>query len=211
MAKKAIDYYSGEPVGELSPSDIPGRSTAVSPDVRNTIEAMLPQLMVKFTGGDKVVEFEPQQRDDESAAMLCTEYLNHLFFKNNGHNVTYSWFKDALLQKVGVVKVWWDTRNEETREEYLGLSDVELAQLLDDPEVEPKEQSKRVDEEDDKKRQEALDDLGKKLQEAINQPPQQPGSSPCLHNLKSTQRSNSYKTKSSTSKTCRRCTCMTWL
>ena len=175
---KAEQYYLGLPEGDLLPPDVEGRSSVVSTDVRNTIEAMLPQLMVKFTGGDTVVEFEPSQRDDEQKAKLCTDYLNYLFFKkNNGHNVTYAWFKDALIQKIGIVKCWWDTRNEETKEEYRGLSPVELAQLLDDPEIEPKEHSEYPDEDDAKQRQQAIQQLTQQLQQAMQQPAA-PGGAP---------------------------------
>ena len=57
--RKALAYYYAEPEGDLSPPDIVGRSKVVSPDVRNTVESMLPQLVAKFVGGDKVVQFEP--------------------------------------------------------------------------------------------------------------------------------------------------------
>ena len=113
--RKAEYYYLGLPKGDLTPPEVEGRSAVVSPDVRNTIEAMLPQLMVKFTGGDSVVEFEPTKPgpEAEQEAKSVTEYLNYIYFKkNNGHAVTYTMFKDALLQKRGIAKVWWDDRHE---------------------------------------------------------------------------------------------------
>ena len=166
---KAEYYYLGLPVGELSPPEIEGRSSVVSTDVRDTIEAMLPQLMVTFCGSDTVAEFEPQGPDDEQKANIATEYVNYLFFKkNNGHKIAYTWMKDALLQKNGIVKVWWDTRNEENKEEYRGLNDVELAQLLEDDEIEVIEQETYPDEEDAKHRQEALDQLQQQLDQALN-------------------------------------------
>jgi hypothetical protein len=160
MRRKAEYYYLGLAEGDLAPTDIEGRSSVVSTDVRNTIESMLPQLMVKFVGGDSVVEFEAAKPGDEEKAQQCTDYLNYLFFKkNNGHNITYTWLKDALLQKRGIIKVWWDTRTEEKREEYRGLDEVELAQIMEDPEVEPIEQVGYPDEDDAKHRQEALQQL----------------------------------------------------
>jgi len=166
--RKAEYYYLGLPKGDLTPPEIDGRSSVVSPDVRNTIESMLPQLMLKFCGGDTVVEFEPTQPEDEQAAKQCTDYLNYLYFKkNNGHTITYTWLKDALLQKRGFLKVWWDTRKEETREEYRGLSDVELAQLMDDDEIEIIEQDAKPDEEDQEQREQALQQLGQQLQQAM--------------------------------------------
>lgn len=173
--RKAEYYYLGEAKGDLAPPDIDGRSTVVSTDVRNTIESMLPQLMAKFVGDEQVVQFEPATKDDEQKAEQCTDYLNYLFQKkNNGHAVCYTWFKDALLQKNGIIKVYWDTRAEEKREEYRGLSEIELAQILEDPEVEPIEQSSYPDEEEAKQRALAVEQMTQQMQQAM-QAAQQPG------------------------------------
>ena len=180
--RKAEYYYLGLAKGDLSPPEIEGRSAVVSTDVRNTVESMLPQLMVKFTGGDTVVEFEPTKSGDEEEqkAKTATDYLNYIFYKkNNGHKVAYTWMKDALLQKVGIVKVWWDNRTEETREEYRGLNEIELAELLDDEEVEPIEQKTYPDEDDAEQRQQAIQQLSQQgtpeaqmqIQQIMQMPP----------------------------------------
>jgi hypothetical protein len=190
--RKAEVYFLGEAKLDLTPPEIEGRSTFVATVVRNTIMSMMPQLMAKFVGDDQVVEFEPAQQGDEEKAQQCTDYLNYLFMKkNNGHAICSSWFNDALLQKNGIIKVWWDTRSEEKREEYKGLTQVELAQILEDPEVEPIEQTSYPDEEDAKQREEAIQQLTQQLQQATQaaqmppqgQPPQgmppgQPGMPP---------------------------------
>lgn len=168
--RKAEYYYLGLAKGDLTPPEVEGRSQVVSPDVRNTIEAMLPQLMVKFTGGDTVVEFEATKQQDEKKATQVTDYLNYLFFKKlNGHSITYTMFKDALLQKRGIVKVWWDDRFEETKEEYKALSDVELSEILDDEEIEPVSHDSYADEEDSEQRQQAIEQLTQQLQQAMAQ------------------------------------------
>ena len=128
--QKAMMYYLGKATGDLSPPEVEGRSSVVSPDVRNTIESMMPQLMVKFAGGENVVEFQATKPGQEKMAEQATDYINHLYHvTNNGELISYSWMKDALLSKNGIVKVWWDDRSEETREEYKGLSEVELAMI----------------------------------------------------------------------------------
>lgn len=166
--QKSMYYYLGLPVGDLSPPEVDGRSSVVSTDVRDTIESMLPQLMVTFVGSDTVAEFEATKPGDEQKAEQATEYVNYLFYKkNNGHKIAYTWMKDALLQKNGIVKVWWDTRNEETREEYRGLSEVELMQLMQDDEVEVVEQETRIDEDDQEQREQAIMQL---MQQAQAQP-----------------------------------------
>lgn len=166
--QKAEYYYLGLAVGDLAKPEIDGRSGVVSTDVRDTIESMLPQLMVTFCGGDKVVEFEPQSQDDEKRANLATEYVNYIFFKkNNGHKLSYVWMKDALLQKNGIVKVWWDTRHEEKKEEYKALDQFELAQIMEDPEVEVTEQSAYPDEDEAKAKEQQLQQMGQQLQQAM--------------------------------------------
>jgi len=170
--QKSMCYYLGLPVGDLSPPEVDGRSSVVSTDVRDTIESMLPQLMVTFVGSDTVAEFEATKPGDEQKAEQATEYVNYLFYKkNNGHKIAYTWMKDALLQKNGIVKVWWDTRNEETREEYRGLSEVELMQLMQDDEVKVVEQETRVDEDDQEQREQAIMQL---MQQAQAQPQSAP-------------------------------------
>lgn len=165
MRQKAEWYYLALPKGDLAPPEVDGRSSVVVPYVRNVVESMLPQLMLKFAGGDSVVEFEPQKSGDEQKAETCTDYLNYLFWKkNSGHSVAYTWMKDALLQKRGIIKVWWDTRVEQTKEEYKGLSQVELAQILDDEEVEATEQKSYPSEEDAEQRQEAIQHLTQQMQ-----------------------------------------------
>ncbi|MBC3910861.1 portal protein [Undibacterium umbellatum] len=186
--QKAEYYYLGLAVGDLSPPEVDGRSSVVSTDVRDTIESMLPQLMVTFCGGDSIVEFEPQNPDDEARAKAATEYINYLFFKkNNGHKIAYVWMKDALLQKNGIVKVWWDTRFEEAKEEYKGLNQIELAQILDDPEIEVIAQQTYPDEDDAKQRQQAVEQINQQISLQMQQAPQanaqQPGQPPGQPNM----------------------------
>lgn len=172
--RKALAYYYAEPEGDLAPPDIVGRSKVVSPDVRNTVESMLPQLVDKFVGGDKVVQFEPTKPGDEKKADSATKYLNHLFFKkNNGHTITVSWAKDGLLSKRGVLKCWWDMRHEEKREEYAGMTKIELAKLLDDPEVEIIDHKEYPDEDEAKARAQAVEQLQQQLEQALQAAQQQ--------------------------------------
>ena len=165
--QKAMQYYLGEAFGDLAPPEVEGRSAVVSPDVRNTIESMLPQLMVKFAGSEQVVSFEPQKPGDEAKAEQATDYINYLFHqRNDGEGITYRWLKDALLSKRGIIKVWWDDRHEDKREDYRGLSDVELAELMDDDEIVITEQAPRPDEEDQEQRDEAIKTLTMQLMQA---------------------------------------------
>jgi hypothetical protein len=124
----AMDYYLGHMEQDMPAQD--GRSRAVSTDVADTIEGLMPNLMDIFAGSDEVVRFEPVGPEDEAAAAQETDYVNHVFMQQNpGFMVLYSFIKDALLSKVGIVKVWWEEREEEERETYYDLTDDQFALL----------------------------------------------------------------------------------
>ncbi|UFW75499.1 portal protein [Bradyrhizobium sp. WU425] len=127
----AMAYYLGDMEKDM-PSQ-PGRSKTVSTDVADTIEGLMPQLMDIFAGSDEVVRFEPVSKEDEEGAQQETDYVNHVFMQQNpGFMILYSFVKDALLQKVGVVKVWWDEREEETRETYYDMTEEQFGLLAQD-------------------------------------------------------------------------------
>jgi hypothetical protein len=131
----AMDYYMGD-VSKDMPA-VEGRSKAVSSDVADTIEGLMPSLMEIFTSGDEVVRFEPVGPEDVQKAEQETDYTNHVFTNQNpGFLILYSMIKDALLSKVGVSKVWWEQRKQEERETYYDLTDDEFAMLLADEDVE---------------------------------------------------------------------------
>ncbi len=57
--------------------------------------------------------------------------MNHVFMQQNpGFMVLYSFVKDALLSKVGIVKVWWDEEEREERETYYDLTEDQYAALV---------------------------------------------------------------------------------
>lgn len=162
--RKAMQYYLAQPIGDLSPPEVDGRSTIVSTDVADTVEWMLPSLLKIFTASDNVVQLVPRKPGFERSADDATAYLNWIFgTQNDGFRCLYTTFKDALISKCGVLKVWWEQKDDEGREEYFGLSDVELAQLLDDQEVEPVEHTARPDEDFAKQQQSAIDHVTQQL------------------------------------------------
>lgn len=136
----AMDYYNGDVSADI-PS-IVGRSTVVSTDVSDTIEGMMPQLMEIFAGGDEVVKFAPVGPEDVKAAEQETDYVNHVFMQQNpGFMILYTFIKDALLSKVGIVKIWTEEEEEEEKRTYYDQDDNALAQILNQPGVEVLEHS----------------------------------------------------------------------
>ncbi len=131
----AMDYYLADMHKDMPAPE--GRSQAVSTDVSDTVEGILPPLMEIFCSGDEVVKFAPNGPDDTAAAEQETDYVNHVFLQiNPGFLTLYTMIKDALLSKTGLVKVWWEERTLEERETYYDLTDDAYAILQSDPDVE---------------------------------------------------------------------------
>lgn len=126
---KALEYYLRQPYG----NEVEGRSQIVTGEVAEAIDGALPQLIRVFTQSDDIVRFEPKHPGDEEGAKQATDYCNWVFYSQNpGFTILHNWFKDALLQKNGVVKCYWDEKEDVTKEEYRGLTDDELVMLLAD-------------------------------------------------------------------------------
>jgi len=172
---QAIKYYLGEPFG----NEVEGRSQVVSYDVQDTVESSLPQLIKIFTSGDQVVRFDPKGPEDEQAAQQETDYINHLVMeKNNGFEVMYCWFKDALISKNAYIKVYAEDEYSEEEETYEGLTDAQLQMLVQDDEVEVVEHSQYPD-------QIAMEQLQQAMQaQQQGQQVQLPQQQPMLHDVK---------------------------
>jgi hypothetical protein len=129
-----LEYYNAEPAGELAPPEIEDRSDFVATDVADTVDGMLPQIMRMFVGSDDAVAFEAQgQPGSEQEAKLATAYVNHLFYvRNDGVGIVHDWFKDALTQKVGFVKVWAEEEADDAKQKYEGQTQEQLLMLMQD-------------------------------------------------------------------------------
>ena len=141
--EKAMEYYYGLPFG----NEVDGRSQYVDSSVMDTIEWIKPSLMRVFASGDEMVTFNPVGPEDVETAKQATDYVNYIFTKDNpGWEILYSWFTDALLQKNGIVKCWWDEYEEWNREEYNGLDEQEFNALVISPGVDVMEHTAYTDE-----------------------------------------------------------------
>ena len=111
--RRGLKFYLGEPLG----NEVEGQSQVVSQDLLETIETIMPSMMRIFTQGESIVRFEPQQPDDVEYADQATDYINHIFAKdNNGYQILHTMFKDALISKNGFVKFYWKTSKEQKKE-----------------------------------------------------------------------------------------------
>ncbi|MBP2311893.1 portal protein [Azospirillum soli] len=117
---QALEYYLGKPFGD----EVDGRSKVVVTTVRDTIESMLPSLLRIFCSSERVVEFAPHGSEDVEAAEQATDYVNWIFHTDNpGFSILLTWLKDGLLAKTGVVKFWWEEKEEASTSQYTGLDD----------------------------------------------------------------------------------------
>ena len=156
--QKSLEYYFGEPFG----NEQEGRSQVVSTDVSDVIESILPTLLRTFAASDEIVKCEPVTAEDEEVAKQASDYLNYVFNKdNNGFITLYTLFKDALIQKNGVAKIYWDTSTKRERESYEKLSEDEYTMLVDEDGVEVKEHTEYEDESAKKERDTVLEQITK--------------------------------------------------
>ena len=131
--KNALKFYLGEPLG----NEVEGQSQVRSQDVLEVVESILPSMMRIFTQGESIVRFEPQNQEDVEYSEQASDYINHIFNKdNNGYQILHTMFKDALISKNGFVKYYWKTDKEQKQESYENLNENEYQALLADNEVE---------------------------------------------------------------------------
>jgi len=142
---RALDYYYGNMAADMPSPD--GRSSAVSTDVADSVEGLMPALIEIFASTEEAVRFNPVGPEDEEAAEQETDYVNHVFMQRNpGFLILYTFIKDALLSKVGVVKVFWEETEREETETYLDQGDDVFALLAAAPDVEIVAHTERADE-----------------------------------------------------------------
>jgi len=135
--KQALEAYLRQPYG----NEVEGKSQIVTGEVAEAIDGALPSLVRIFTGSDNIVVFEPQGPRDEASAKQATDYCNWVFNRDNaGVAILHDWFKDALMQKNGIVKAYWEDKEDITKERYFDLSNDELAMLMSDETMEIVEQ-----------------------------------------------------------------------
>src|SRR5919108_51722 len=138
----AYDYYLRKAFPDDDPND--GNSHVVTSDVMEIVDGIMPSLLRIFTTAENVVSFDPVGAEDEEQAQLESDYVNHVFFKeNNSFEILFFWMFDALVQIVGTTKAWWDESEVVNVETYQGLSEDEMLMLLSDDELELIERDER--------------------------------------------------------------------
>src|SRR5262245_20292039 len=110
---EAARFYAGGEIG----NEVEGRSQIVMTEVRDVVHTIIPGLMRLFTGQEHVVEFIPVEENDVDFAELATDYIDHIFSKENeGFQNIYDCAIDGLVKKIGIFK-WWHERDYSVVEE----------------------------------------------------------------------------------------------
>lgn len=126
-------YYDGTLPG-LSQK---GKSKYVSMDLFDSVESLKANLMDAFTGSNKRVSFKPVGPEDIEDAEIATVYTEHVIFEqNDGEEIYHDIQHNGLTSRTGVAKVWWESAEESSEEEFSDLSEAELYALLADEAVE---------------------------------------------------------------------------
>lgn len=93
----ALSYYDRELLGD----EQEGQSKVITSDFADTIESLMPSLMRVFASGEEVVEFTPMSPGEEQAAKEASQYVPHVFMReNDGFRIFYWLFKDALMGRL---------------------------------------------------------------------------------------------------------------
>lgn len=125
----ALNDYFGRPFG----NEVPNRSSVVVPELRDTTEWIMPQLMRIFLSPRAICVFDPEGAQDVQQAQQETEAVNHVFMRlNDGPFVIHDYIKDALLLRNGYIRTRVVEEDDVREENYTGLTEMALTSLLED-------------------------------------------------------------------------------
>jgi hypothetical protein len=125
--ESVMKYYNGERPYPLNAGD----TKYVSFDVWDAVESMKAQLLETFSGNNKPVSFSPVNGEDAQAAQVRTDYCTHVIFRQNpGFQLMQDVIDDGLLGRVGVAKVWWETKHTKNYYDLTETTYAEVAQFI---------------------------------------------------------------------------------
>ncbi len=143
LNEELLSEYLAEPYGD----EIEGQSQVVSTDIQDVVEADMPSLARIFLGANDILVFNSNSDNPEEVkeAEEKTKYINWLVRKQpTSFSVLHGWIKDAEIQKFGVVKFYIDKETKAEEKTYEGLSEDDVAILMESLKAEPKIDSVKV-------------------------------------------------------------------
>lgn len=125
--ERATRYYQGQPFGD----EVQGRSQAVSRDVHDAVNGILPSLVDVFLGNSDIVSYLPRQVSDIPFAEQASDYIPYCMRNDNAaFTELYNAMKDALVRKAGFLKWWWDEKTCLQRVRYTGQTQAQIDMLV---------------------------------------------------------------------------------
>jgi len=124
--EELLDRYEGNPYGD----ELPEQSKVISNDVMDVVEADMPSLARIFLGAGEVFKFKPTstKEDNVKEADEKTKYVNwQVRGQPWSFSVLHGFIKNALMQKISVVKYFMEETTEIEEHKKTGLSNEELA------------------------------------------------------------------------------------
>lgn len=138
---RATEYYRGEM--KDTPHD-KGRSSMVSRDVRAHVKKVLPSIVRTIFGSEQVVEYPPSGPGDEEGATQATDYINRVVIPEaKVRTAIYDAVHDALLLRNGILKWWWEEKQQVKVSSHSGLDEESFSMLAGGDDVEVLEHSER--------------------------------------------------------------------
>lgn len=146
------EQYLSTYLGNLYGDEQPEQSQVVSTDVQDVVESDMPSLVRVFGNNKNIMQFEANTSNpaDEQEAIEKTAYINWIInHQKNSYKVKVDWIKDALIQKMGVVRFDYVEKDLVDEQEYVGLDEIEMALLIRDLESESDHELELLSQDDD--------------------------------------------------------------
>ena len=128
----AMDRYNAKPYGDGS--EVPNRSQVVTHDIEDAINWVLPHMMRHFTQSEDLIACDDDGLEESDPALAdAANLLRHVFFKDNdGETVLHDFLFDGLLQKIGVMRTYWEQPDPEPPEVLEGLTQEQVMKYAED-------------------------------------------------------------------------------
>lgn len=125
-----LNYYLRNPRGDEKPNE----SSAVSSDCFNVVNSDMPSLIRSFLGGGNIMEFKPNNPNDDSQiieAKQKTKIINRLILGQDwSFKTLHDWMISAEINTMSAVTYYPRVTEKVERKIYEGINQVELDQII---------------------------------------------------------------------------------
>lgn len=118
-------------LGEGLGDEVPGLSQVVSPDSRDAVLSVLPDILEIFFGAGDPVTIKHRRTSAMEAAKRMRSVIRYRLQRQlNMFMVAYDWFFDALVFRNGILQYSWDFNFSWEEKEYQVITAADLAEKL---------------------------------------------------------------------------------